>query len=162
MPHKESGIFPDKGLPATDSAEERALSQLLTEVEELEEPDPGPAYWNAFDNRIRARLHPVRARRRRGPWPLWLGMAAAAVLLLVLVPRRDTPQPPHGLDQLSGNDLALIGEAFAPAMEEASLAPSDGELEILLDSLDERGSEIFDELIDVDPAALKILREREG
>lgn len=161
MTIKESGIFPEKG--SVENAEERALSQLLAEVEALEEPDPGAAYWNGFDDRIQARLHPTQPRRRRGPWPLWLGLAAAAVLLLMLLPRGIAPKSAHSLDQLSGNDLALIGEAFAPLpVEEATLAPSEGELDILLDSLDERGSEIFDDLIEVDPQALKLLWEREG
>ena len=151
----ENGSLPD-------DAREQELAALLAEVEALDEPDPGAAYWHQFNGRLKTRLAKAPARKKRfAKMPLWAGLAAAAVLLIVLVPPGAEPQQ-QGLDQLSVADLVLIDEAFPLVEEESSVDLADSDLEVILESLDTSETELFDDLISMEPEELKSLWEREG
>jgi hypothetical protein len=57
------------------------LGDLMRALDEDAVPDPGEAYWEHFSGRVQQRL----ARARRTTWPVWAGLAAAALLVLALV-----------------------------------------------------------------------------
>jgi hypothetical protein len=80
-----------------DSEEAR---RLLEAWRDSQIPDPGEAYWAAFPGRVRRALGKRRAPRPVWTaWPAWGGLAAAAVLVLLVWARTDllrAPEPGTG------------------------------------------------------------------
>ncbi len=107
---------------------EAALIQgLLDEVAGTPLPEPGEDYWRSFSARVHRRIagsgSPRGSRRLRLPAPrlVWMGAAAAALLLLTA-----TALWRLGAGDLIGSDeernLALLEAQVRAAMEQASAA----------------------------------------
>jgi len=156
--------------PPSDQAT-RELADLLQEVETLESPDPGPDYWNRFNQRLQTRLdrRPPKRRFRRLWLDLPLGLAAAAALVLTLVVlapwRGDTPDM-RRIDNLDGAELAILSELYEPLAEPLPGAPaaSSTDWDLLLELYEPAAPDVFanDTWRDVDPDELANLWNREG
>jgi len=90
-------------------ADNRALFAILDELSS-ENQDPGTAYWNLFNHRLQQRLERSQSRWSWLRWPA-LAFALTAMLLFVFIPR-DVNTEHVGLDHLSTESLALIGDFY--------------------------------------------------
>ncbi len=148
----------NKVLPSDPEAE--GLTELLRQLEELKAPDPGLAYWNQFNRRIQARISVEDPSRSRFSWlslPVWVGLAAAVFLAVILL--QDPKAPPRSVSSVVPSEHqsllptgGLVDQTNSSAINRTlgleKLNPES--LAVLLDLLTDQESFAYDE----DPANL--------
>lgn len=125
--------------------EEDELLSILQEVESLEDPSPGEAYWQNFNSRLETRLHEAKATTalpwwRRFTLPLGFAVTFAAVLVWFMLPQQ-VEEP--GLEQFTDDQLQLIAQVYVPLEDEdvdLELGTSE-HLDLLLDVLSDDGDD---------------------
>lgn len=146
--------------PVTDS-ETRAAVQLLHALQQDQTPEPDQAYWNQFNARLQSRLE--ASRKPRFAWTrgfAWLGMAAAALLMMGLLGVFDRTAP--SLEDLSDEDLALISELYLDEVQDGdALNLAESDLSDLLGGLAE-DLLMGEEWLSVDPDDLASDWNKEG
>ena len=116
-------------------ADEKRMRDLMEMLKDQPVPDPGEAYWRRFPGRVQDTLAapgPAAGRSISSRWMAWSGLAAAAVLALLLV---NPPDSGPGPGRPAGTSSPDAGAALLTDLE-ASLAGAGSEgFDTLLDDL---------------------------
>ena len=153
----------EKGGDLPHQPSEHELLTLLKEVENLEDPEPEPAYWNQFNHRLQAKLD-ARVPPKRFAFfklPLWVGALASIMLAFFLFQPRATP----ALERLDPEALAFLSQFYEiPEEENEAYVLDMGDLDILLQTFGtgEYEDNLFSEDYDFSAEDFKDLWNREG
>lgn len=134
--NRDFGQYLDTANKDSLDQDNQTLANLLEEVSQLEDFDPGPLYWAQFNGRLNRKV--VAAKKPRRQWLVWGGSTlVAAALLLIFLPVRATVSPEPGFDSLNDQTLALIYEAYYDVEQDDALAFDLGSgTETILDAMD--------------------------
>ena len=111
------------------AGERQRVAALIGRLKAVEIDDPGPAYWAAYNRRIRRRLDAADVTAWRG---LWRHLPAVAAALLVVAGaivaiRRDNWTRPGGQADSGSAPIAAASPPASMALPPASAAETDFE-----------------------------------
>jgi len=126
----------------------KAIAQLLKEVEDLDTPQPDQALWNQFNSRLQSRIDAL-PHRRFSSWfraPA-LAILAAAVVLAFFLFRPNQEASPWVLDNFSHDELQVVSLIYQDTEFYDEDTPSEN-WSLELDDLGEKGMEILMESVE--------------
>lgn len=134
-----------------EDSEQKELALMFKEIEDLDPPDPGQAYWNQFNSRLQQRLE----QPKKSFWQMWLkpgvALLTTAVLLVILIPKPSGTQEALSLANLDDDYLLVIGEMYASdfwANTNQEIAEND--LDLLLETTETLFDDPFSNTLDLD------------